>query len=64
MEKPKFEMQLKSYNLNDDKVLDEFQKALQAAKALGYQKVDLKFKAYGMAEKAVPEGQLNLFGEG
>lgn len=63
MEKPKYEMQLKMFSLNNDRVLDEFQKALQDARALGYQKVDLKFKAYGTVETAVPEGQMDLFEE-
>lgn len=63
MEKPKFELQLKNFSLNDGRALEEFQKAVQAAKALGYQKVDLKFKAFGTAEKVVPEGQMNLFEE-
>lgn len=63
MDKPKFELQLKKFSLNDDRILEEFQKALQAATTLGYQKVDLKIKAYGTAEKVVPEGQMNLFEE-
>ena len=61
MGKPKFEMQLKLFNLNNDRILEEFQKALKEARELGYQKVDLKFKAYGTVETVVTEGQMDLF---
>lgn len=63
MEKSKYEMQLKLFNLNDDRVLEEFQKVLQEARELGYEKVDLKFKAYGTNDSVVPEGQMGLFEE-
>lgn len=63
MKKPKFEMELKLYNLNNDRVSEEFQNALQTARALGYQKIDLKLKAYETVETVVPEGQMNLFEE-
>lgn len=66
MKNPKFEMELKLYSLNNDRVLEEFQKALETARALGYQKIDLKLKAYETVETVetvVPEGQMNLFEE-
>lgn len=66
MEKPKFDLQITKASVNDEELIKEIEKAIKTAKILGYQKIDLKFKAYEMkvVEKVaeeVPSGQLSIF---
>lgn len=66
MEKPKFDLQITKASVDDEGWIEEIEKAIKTAKLLGYQKIDIKFKAYEMkvVEEIVEEvssGQLSIF---
>lgn len=58
--KTRMECQLLEVDLEEMSILNRVSEVLREAKALGYQKIDLKLKAYETVETVVPEGQMHL----